>query len=332
MQQAMPGQVTGHVSGAASQAKRYGALLDEELKHDAEAGKMAFAHGRRRLNCFPVILAFLTPWLTFILSFSIAAFYVHYAAPLTTTLLLGCVLLRCLYCMPSYRRGWKQSPNDGFYQYYLVCAIFWATAIGWVYGDFVFYRYMEPSYEAGRMVTYAEVNPSSMRMADGEVAPTRGGRFQDAGKVYFNHNTILDLDRAATFKLSDVYCVAPIRDTTCSENCGQDFWAVGKNCCSEDGKHWMCGDAGDKRAKSGLRLMENNDVASYRLAVLSASSKYQMVSPHPLFFHWLVDPVQELRAWEKHGFRRFIVAMFGSFGVSIVALYYILKTHPDWIK
>jgi len=271
MQQAMPGQApTGNVSNAASQAKLYGALLDDELKHDAEAARMAFAHGRRRLNSFPVVLAFLVPWLTFILSFSMAAFSFHYAAPLSKTLLVAFVLLWCLYYIPSYRRGWKQSPNDGFYKYYLICTVFWATALGWAIGDFVFFRYMEPSYEAERMVTYAEVNPSSMLLADGQVAPTRGGRFQDAGKVYFNHDTILDLDRAATFKLADVYCVAPIRDVKCSKNCGQDFWAVGKNCCDEDGKNFKCGDAGNKLAKSGLRLMESSDVASYRLAVLSA--------------------------------------------------------------
>eukprot|EP00913_Durusdinium_trenchii_P029336 g27501.t1 len=90
-----------------------------------------------------------------------------------------------------------------------------------VMGDFTFYAYMEPSYSATMMASYVEVDPSSTRLADGQdrasdccgpksyrhvsqVVPTDGGRFQDAGQVYFNHDTVLDLNRSYSFKLADV--------------------------------------------------------------------------------------------------------------------------------
>ncbi|CAJ1349209.1 unnamed protein product, partial [Effrenium voratum] len=232
----------------------------------------------------------------------------------------------CLHRAPWAWKSWKRGPSEGFYPVYITAATLLAAVAGWVLGDFTFYSFMEPSYAAQLMVSYTEVDPSSTRLADGQVVPTSGGRFQDAGQVYFNHDTVLDVNRSFSFKLADVYCVAPIRNKNCGEPCGEDFWAVGKNCCSENGTHFECGDVGSKHAKSGLRLMDNTDVPFYRLAVVQAAGKHKMVSQHPIFFHWLEDPVAELRGWQRKGFRRFAIAMAAAFAISAAALAAALHT------
>eukprot|EP00931_Biecheleriopsis_adriatica_P091965 TRINITY_DN65808_c0_g1_i1.p1 TRINITY_DN65808_c0_g1~~TRINITY_DN65808_c0_g1_i1.p1 ORF type:complete len:335 (-),score=63.05 TRINITY_DN65808_c0_g1_i1:53-1057(-) len=325
MQQPASAYESGDVSGSAGEAQLYGALLDNELKHDAEAEKIAKSRRRRRMNCVPLILAFLAPWCTFLFTFCLATFYVHFAAPFSTTLCQSAILLGSLYYSYSAWAAWKQSPEKGFYALYVAVTVAAASALGWALGDVMFYTYTEPAFSAESLVTYSEVDPSTMSLADGQVIPTSGGRFQDAGKVYFNHDTVVDVSRAFSFKLSDLYCVAPIVNTQCRESCGHDFWAVGKNCCSQDGQDFRCADFGNKHAKSGLRLMETTDVPFYRMAVIEAAGKHKIFIQHPLFFHWLQDPVAELHDWVKRAYRRFMAVMLLSFAVSGALLSWLLK-------
>lgn len=316
----MPGAevpLGGDVPRGLTVASHYGAL--DEFQ-DAEAAKLAKSKRRRRVNCVPLLLALLLPWLVFVFCFALAAFVLHYAAPLSTTLCELAIIAGCLSRIPWAHKSWKRGAAEGFYPVYITAAVLFAAIVGWVMGDFTFYAYMEPSYSATMMASYVEVDPSSTRLADGQVVPTDGGRFQDAGQVYFNHDTVLDLNRSYSFKLADVYCVASIWNQKCREPCGADFWAVGKNCCSENGNVFQCGDAGSKRAKSGLRLMESADLPFYRLAVIQAVGKHKMVSQHPIFFHWLEDPVAELHGWQRKGFRLFAIAMTSAFTLSGAAL------------
>ena len=311
----MPGEILGG-SGVPSAGAQYGAVTDG----DAEAARL-MTKRRRRVNCVPLLLAWLLPYFTFVFSFSTAAFFVHYAAPLSSTLCEVFVLAACLSRVPWAYRSWKRgAAKEGFYPVYITAAVLLAALTGWALGDFTFWRHMEPSYAAISMASYTEVDPSSTRLANGQVVPTDGGRFQDAGQVYFNHDTVLDVNRSFSFKLADLYCVAPIRNKRCSEPCGSDFWAIGKNCCSEDGSKFQCGDAESRRAKSGLRLVEATDLPFYRLAVIQATGKHKMISPHPIFFTWLEDPVAELHSWQREGFRLFVLAMFGAFIFSGAAL------------
>lgn len=319
-------QPTVNISGSAGEAKLYGALMDQELMHDAESKRIATSSRRRRLNCVPMFFALLGPWVVFLCIFCSTAFTVHFNAPVGSTVFKALVLGLCLRQLPAAWRAWKMSPVDGFYMLYLCVTVAMAVIFGWILGDFVFWSYMEPSYAVSKMVTYTEVDPSAMHLPDGRVEATRGGRFSDAGTVYFTHDAELDLSRAYSFKLADLYCVAPIKSASCGEDCGHDFWAVGKNCCSEDGKDFTCGQAGNTRAKSGLRLMTSKDVPFYRLAVVQAAGRHQMVSQHPLFFHWLVDPVAEIHSWQMQGYRIFVIAMLATFALSAAGLAHALKT------
>ncbi|CAK9080670.1 Hypothetical protein SCF082_LOCUS38438, partial [Durusdinium trenchii] len=255
----------GDVPRGLTVASHYGAL--DEFQ-DAEAAKLAKSKRRRRVNCVPLLLALLLPWLVFVFCFALAAFVLHYAAPLSTTLCELAIIAGCLSRIPWAHKSWKRGAAEGFYPVYITAAVLFAAIVGWVMGDFTFYAYMEPSYSATMMASYVEVDPSSTRLADGQVVPTDGGRFQDAGQVYFNHDTVLDLNRSYSFKLADVYCVAPIWNQKCREPCGADFWAVGKNCCSED-----------PRESSESRANENFEVSTLKKKSVRSVRSLLVVRP-----------------------------------------------------
>merc|ERR1719414_2271295 len=145
------------------------------------------------------------------------------------------------------------SPDDKFYPTYMGAALTAAVVLGWLFGDLTFWSYLHPSYEAEHLATYSNVDPSSENLWSGEAVPTRGRRFQDAGKIYFRHEAVVDVNRSASFKLHDLYCVAPIVNPKCQGSCGMDFWAVGVNCCSES-TGFRCGEYNNPKAKSGLRM------------------------------------------------------------------------------
>lgn len=244
------------------------------------------------------------------------SFYVHYASPMMTTLVSTLFLL----VSASYTRGalkdTSAAPEDRFYPIYMGAAMTVAVTFGWFLGDLNFWSFMQPTYQEEHLATYNNVDPSMQQLSSQEVVPTRGRRFQDAGKMYFKHDTFVDVSRAMSFKQRDLYCVAPIVNPSCQENCGNDFWAVGMNCCAEDGSSFACGEVHNPKAHSGLRLLAESKRAMFRLAVMQAQadpSGRTAQSTHPLFFIWLQDPVAETRRWRKNGYKHFIEVMFLSF-------------------
>jgi len=170
-----------------------------------------------------------------------------------------------------------------------------ATAAGWYFGngnfglvsDFVTFK---------GMATYVNVNPSK----------EKGDGFADAGQVYFAFGVRIDESRAMMFKNTEKFCVAPIvelldeegqpvtgalssgdMDGHVGETGAIDWWAVGINCC-DDG--FKCGDVGSP-ARSGLRILDTTERQFYEFAVHQFTAKYHIPSAHPLFFHWVMDPL-----------------------------------------
>eukprot|EP00933_Yihiella_yeosuensis_P006929 TRINITY_DN111763_c0_g1_i1.p1 TRINITY_DN111763_c0_g1~~TRINITY_DN111763_c0_g1_i1.p1 ORF type:complete len:341 (-),score=57.62 TRINITY_DN111763_c0_g1_i1:68-1090(-) len=304
----------GNFSQSADEVKLYGALLDQELAFEQQQNRNA--KWRKRINGIPLILALMLPWAMYNISFAVAAFYFHYKMPLTSVLFQVAVVLACLCFLPGTYKGRQLRPEEGFFPFYINVAILVASVLGWACGDFCFWSFTLPAYRGQNMASYSQVDPSMETLPTGEVVPSRGSRFQDAGKVYFTHDAVLDMSRIVTFKQGSLYCAAPIYNPKCRENCGHDFWAVGLDCCAEDGSNFRCGDAGNKKAKSGLRMVEDANTAYYRLAVIQAAGKMKIFSPHPIFFDWLVDPVAEIHSLTKMSYRRFLICMFASFAIN----------------
>jgi hypothetical protein len=289
-----------------------------------EATRLAQHH--RRVNCVPLLLALLVPWLLFIVVFMLVSFYCHYAAPVTMWLCVLILLAGCFGYLISHLRS-KLGMDTRFYPLYFSVSCFAAVVFGVFFGALNFWEYMHAVYELDHLAAYNNVDPSSEKTLFGEVIPARGGRYQDAGFIYFNHKAFIDTSRSMSFKMGDLYCVAPIINPECNVSCGTDFWAVGVNCCSENAADFRCGDYNNPRAKSGIRLVHASWRPLFRLAVLQAVGAYHLESTqHPVFLNWVQDPVASVHYWQRSGYKKFVVAMFVSFFTNALALWIYLRT------
>eukprot|EP00929_Paragymnodinium_shiwhaense_P118327 TRINITY_DN90260_c0_g1_i1.p1 TRINITY_DN90260_c0_g1~~TRINITY_DN90260_c0_g1_i1.p1 ORF type:complete len:354 (-),score=84.51 TRINITY_DN90260_c0_g1_i1:66-1127(-) len=320
----MPDNLPGshHVSDSRGKKALYGAIVDWRIEEEHRQA-LALA-GHRRLNCVPVLLSLLLPWCAFLAAFGAVSFYPHYAFPLTTWFCLILALAGCMRLVQQGRMNYLRR-TEWFYWVYLGFAMALGIVFGTYYGDNNFWTWMQPVFDLKHMASYNNVNPSSLTLWNGQILPTSGRRFQDAGTIYFDGKAELDVSKAMAFKMGGLYCVAPIVDPKCERNCGYDFWAVGMNCCAEDATDFRCGDYNKPSAKSGLRLMDEAQRPYYRLAVLEAEGSHKIVSKHPVFYHWVQDPLKELAGWSREGYKRFIVAQFAGFVGNAVLFAFTFK-------
>merc|ERR1719171_1096331 len=149
-------------------------------------------------------------------------------------------------------RAWrkkKQGLSDREPSWFMFAAASLAAALafGVIFGDMNFWYNMQPFYDIENLNSYPTVNP----------AREKGQQLMDAGRVYFSDGTGLDGKKAMGFKNLDLYCVAPIvvGDAALAS---YDFWAVGLNCCSGVSSDFRCGEFNNPHARSGLRLMRDD--------------------------------------------------------------------------
>merc|ERR1719310_1112191 len=101
-----------------------------------------------------------------------------------------------------------------------------------------------PYYDLLNLAVHHDINPA--------VSP--GQELMDSGSIYFTNTTFIDLSRSASFRHSDVYCVAPL--TSNGQVLAQyDYWVVGMNCCNGQWQDFHCDRFNDPEARAGLRLM-----------------------------------------------------------------------------
>merc|ERR1719313_1741626 len=115
----------------------------------------------------------------------------------------------------------------------------------------------------------------------------------DAGKIVFADTARVDTTRAVGFKMSTVYCVAPILDDTQLDRV--EYWAAGTDCCPARGD-FNCDDAWNPKAKSGVVILDSNSLIPtkrdfYMMAAKQAEAAYQLTgAEEPLFVRWVSDP------------------------------------------
>jgi len=272
---------------------------------------------RKRMNLLSMALALFGPWLLFITVFAAMSFSLHYATPeiayFIATLCMLVVMTLGFFAAMTIRAGTATEAGHGANWYIF---IFLTTLLAWCLGVALggvnFTQNMQPYYDMTNLNVYPAVDVTRMR----------GQQLMDAGRMVFLPRSQLDVRYAMSFRNTDLYCVAPVarRETNGSlpRLLNYDFWAVGINCCSGDGSDFHCGQHfSDKQAHAGLRLMRDEQRPFFRLAVQQALAAYNIKATHPIFLHWVADPILAMKEYEENGFKSLLLVMFGHFSLQL---------------
>jgi len=258
---------------------------------------------RRRMNLVAICTNLFMPWFIFCGIYSLMSFNVHYTAAgaAKASVVVGLVIAAFTGFL-GYKA--KQRDADPVWFNFAALAIFVASILAGIFGDLNYWYNMHTFYDLENLNTYPSVSP----------AREKGQQLMDAGRVYFSDGAALDMKKAIAFKNDDLYCVAPITDGSKHQLASYDFWAVGINCCSGVSSDFRCGEFNNPHARSGLRLMRDDQRPFFRLAVQQAEAAYNIKSTHPLFFYWLQDPIAEMNSYRDDGFKYFLLGIFTHFG------------------
>jgi hypothetical protein len=267
---------------------------------------------RQRMNLLAVCQCLFYPWLTFCLVFGLFSFNLHYSQPWLCYLAVGAVSIIVLVIgvgavtsiMNKIKLDESREPT-WFVFLFLTMTI--AIITGAVLGNMNFSSFMQRYYDYNNLNDYSFVDASRMR----------GEQMMDGGRLSFVPGSTLDLRKAMGFKNLDTYCVAPVTVSDSNqmraELSNYDFWAVGMNCCSGDLSDFHCGEFDNPKALGGVRLLEDDTRAFYRLAVQQAEALYHIKARHPLFLYWTQEPKKEIDSWKDEGYKFFFIAMLAHF-------------------
>jgi len=284
----------------------YGGLTDEGGGNNVIEGadklvkqKMIFVpRERQRINCMGIVAAIFWPWVLFTFLYGVMSSWVHYFNP---NLAWFCVFasLGITAYLAIKARVRKEDDEAPSWYTYNAGACFIGTIVATVFGNALFFEETNLYYDYLTLNTYAAINP----------AHESGQMVMDSGRVYFANHVHLDMQKTAGFKHGDVYCVVPITHGN-DQLPNYDFWAVGVNCC-EGPRKFHCGaDYNNWRARSGLRLMDDDQRPFFQLAVQQAEAAYGITAAHPVFFHWSQDPLKEIHMQLHRGIRYFMIGSF----------------------
>jgi len=278
-------------------------------------GAIAKPRERKRMNVLAIALNVFLPWALFCLIAAMLSFDMHYKqAGLCRGLAIAAAVISLLMGFGSLL-GWQQpSPYDdqsesgtpSSWLFFLSGSCLLATSLAFVFGSHNYHINSEPFYDVTALNSYTAVDPTAVR----------GQELMDAGQVTFTKGSHLDLTKSMGFKNDVTYCVAPITMKSADgiENpplASYDFWAVGKDCCSGSQADFRCGEYDNPYARAGVRLLSDEERAFFRLAVQQAQSAHEIKAIHPLFFHWVQDPVAETYSYQQSAYQAYLLAMFG---------------------
>jgi len=293
--------------GQDPQAKDMHPLLKDRLHRS----RSIFSPGHRiRMNVLPMFLNIFGPWAVFIFVLGVSSFWMMYThAGLGNTLIWLCVAFWLSTVALAINRR-KYDPEPAWFSYF---SFMFGVGLlsAWMLGGHIFATYTFPYLAIKDLKVLAHL----------DVSKENGLNVMDAGIVYFADGNKIDATRSWHFKQGSTWCVAPlIKGTPGSavpETGSFDFWAVGKDCCSESSSDFRCGAYNNPVARSGIRVLAGEDSMFYRLAVEQAETLYGITATHPVFFEWSQDPLGTVNSWNAKGFTTYVMAVIIAFVISL---------------
>lgn len=245
---------------------------------------------RKKVNWIGIVISYAVPWAIFTALLADLSFGWRYDHVDVSYFIVVLGVLFVAYLGYSAYAAFKKwaagdsQTNPNWLVFLFITSVIAAVA-GIVLGDINYQTYSLPVKQLESLGFYPDVNPATV---DAET-------YMDAGQVMFAEGSYIDATLSIGFKSETKYCVAPITHGT-DQLTAYSFWAVGKDCCGGNGGDFHCGAYANPIALGGLREVDENDRAFYRLAVQSAAAAYHIDAPHPLFFRWTEDPRAALRS------------------------------------
>eukprot|EP00929_Paragymnodinium_shiwhaense_P040105 TRINITY_DN20965_c0_g1_i1.p1 TRINITY_DN20965_c0_g1~~TRINITY_DN20965_c0_g1_i1.p1 ORF type:complete len:340 (+),score=63.10 TRINITY_DN20965_c0_g1_i1:113-1132(+) len=259
-----------------------------------------FSPGHRiRMNMVPIFINVFIPWGVYVTVAGICSFSMLYRHPELSHLLLQVVGVSCAVLVALAAWARRNDPEPTWYTYFAVAVTCFAIA-GAAHGVSLYESHSKHFQQL-----------QDLKLVHGVDAGHESGQnFLDTGVIYFAQGNEVDGTKAHHFKLKTTYCVAPVAGgyggaypTTLS----YDFWMVGKDCCSIGSPDFRCGDwTSGGPAPSGVRVLQDDDIPFYRLAVQQAEATYDIAARTPIFFEWVQDPSTALNVWNQRIMRSYI--------------------------
>lgn len=264
---------------------------------------------RKKMNLVAITLNILVPWLIFCGIFGAKSFSLSHTYPslgwLIVALGFGVAGVAGVLAFRSQR-----TEEDPKWYAFASLAIFIAVVLATILGTINYMYNMGPFYDIENLNVYPSV----------EVDADKGQQMMDAGRVYFEEGTTLDLAKSMAFQNQDTYCVAPIIAPKADAMSYYDFWAVGTNCCPGKTPKFQCGEYRNKDARAGMRQMREDQRPFFRLAVQQAEAAFNIHAEHPLFFTWVQDPVAGMNVSKQAGYKYYLMGIFGHFTFNLFAV------------
>jgi hypothetical protein len=232
------------------------------------------------------------PWLMFAMISILFAVAYHHVAVFAWAVVLAMVMVAVTF----FALDARQRMGGSWFRFLGILSLF-AIFNGALLGSYNYWTHMFQYWSYDESASYTNVLPTEP-----------AGALSDAGKIIFSGTARVDTSRALGFKVSNVYCVAPILDNTQMSHV--EFWAAGVDCCPARGD-FSCDDTWDPSAKSGVVILgaTSGDASSarastgvgvqlwhpirdyYLKAVREAEAAYSLSSSkEPLFVRWVHNP------------------------------------------
>eukprot|EP00928_Gymnodinium_smaydae_P087130 TRINITY_DN71462_c0_g1_i1.p1 TRINITY_DN71462_c0_g1~~TRINITY_DN71462_c0_g1_i1.p1 ORF type:complete len:319 (-),score=51.63 TRINITY_DN71462_c0_g1_i1:67-1023(-) len=249
----------------------------------------------------------------------------------STALLCGPVLCVLMTLGIGYTTYWMHSRRRAFRGLLIITLCFGGgTIAGYLCGDNAWWKYTVYYYNYQDMASYVNVDPGL----------DVGQSFMDAGTVYFKESSYVLTRKALAFRNGATFCVAPIvrqpvqmigqsnpnvlntvTGFSAPRSGTVDFWAVGTDCCGKTGtdEPFTCFDAASPLARSGTRVLNNKDRSMFLLAVQEWSASTGLPVRHPIFFHYVKDPVQNQESYYRIAYNDLWVDALITFAIALVA-------------
>jgi len=296
-----------------------------ELSHPSEEPlkpQSVFYPGNRvKMNIVGMFVNLFLPWAAFVLVAGLTGFQSLYRSPATVWIVLAFLFVVWL-CFSAVAVANRRHNPQPTWHMYLTIMVFVFGIAGLIVGLVTYEQYTKHYFRTQDLKSVEHLN----------IQNTSGADVMDAGAFNFMEGTHIAPEYSWHFKKKHLYCVAPLfvkvnpRDTEgASSIMGReiplqsgsvDWFAVGKDCCSEGSGDFRCGPWMNGNAHSALRVLDKEDLKWYGLGAQQFSSLYNMKVTRPVFVEWSNDVMAQLEYKNRMAFRAVLLSYLFAFIVS----------------